>query len=403
MSRTRSYSVRKQKGLTYFRLTPYSVPWKQFRTTGIKEYSGGIGASEISTIVGYLDHKVYNEYETRAKVFNQKVGLWPLRIIDNLVMWHGRYDEDKIQELWQCYDGTEDGYMAIWDDIQLKKAAGEPYEYPRRASRVNEVIVNDKYPHLFASLDRRMNKGSWNWIHNRPNELSCPLEFKTMNNYVGRKWKDMFPIQYFFQLQQQMMVFDADYAELAILEDGRNFRVIPFERHEPTIQYIEENSEAFWKIVLEGREVYRDLIRMESKQDYDRMEICEKRLSELEPGPDTTMAYMEFLAEKSSLGTDKAIGRQDQFKKLYNDKVLKLISDKIDKERQLIKNDLTHDAKLLDVNRFEFEGLGEVRFSQRKNAKVYTMNNKIKFKIDDDIAEKLVHAMIDKYAEKAQK
>ncbi len=393
MSPRLPYKIRKRGDLTYYSIPSYSPSWRQFRTTGIPEYEGGIGASEIANVLGYSEYR-----PSKTELFHHKVGTWPIQIFDNVNMWHGRYDEEKIKDLWECWDGTEDGYMRIHDELSQLSKYERNLQVPRRAFEVNSIIVNDKYPYLFASLDRRMKKGEMNYITMEPTVTSCPLEFKTMNSYTGRKWENAFPINYYFQLQQQMMVFNANYAEIAILEDGRTFRVIPFQRHEKVCESIAENGQKFWSDIQEGRRLYRNILRLEKRQKYDQMEQAEIALANLEPPPDNTRAYMEYMVERYTLSKDKAVGHDDQFQKLIRDKLITALTKRLKAEQQQIKNDLVLDAKRLDVDRFEFpNGRGKVSFYQKEGAKVFTMKNSIKYDIDEDLSERIKDAALGKF------
>lgn len=93
--------------------------WYKFRSIGItkdespngKHYIGGIGASELGTIL-YLNRK----YEVALKIFNQKIGKEPLdESYDNEFMFHGRIQEPLIGDFWRCYDYNTRDYMENWN------------------------------------------------------------------------------------------------------------------------------------------------------------------------------------------------------------------------------------------------------------------------------------------------
>lgn len=102
----------------------------------------GIGASEVGTIMGLDD------YKSSIELYYEKIGQGSRYTLENLAMFLGKEQEDFIASIWQHWDGTVEGMIANY-------RAGK---IVRRCQRVNAYVRNPKYPWLFVSLDRKINK-----------------------------------------------------------------------------------------------------------------------------------------------------------------------------------------------------------------------------------------------------
>jgi len=116
-------------------------------------------------------------------------------------MFMGRFMEDHIAELWSFWDGDTDSMMANF-------TAGTPV---RKCRKQNAFIINPQFPHLFASVDRIINKGD--------NGKEGILEIKTISGFASDMWIAGIPPQYIVQLQQYLLVTGLEYGEMAILKE----------------------------------------------------------------------------------------------------------------------------------------------------------------------------------------
>jgi len=232
--------------------------WLEFR-------QNGIGASEIATVMGL------NQYKSAHQLFYEKVEGAPEQE-DSIAMFMGRYNEDSIADLWQYWESDQ---ITMMQNYNEKKTV-------RKCRKINAYLINPEHPHLFASLDRVINKNG--------SSKEGALELKTISAYSSDQWIAGIPVQYIVQLQQQLLVADLDEGELCILKDGRYMEVYSFSRNEEIIKNIIEESTKFWNNVLEARKLYAK----------------GEPFEHLEPELDNIEAYKEFLNEKFTATAEKA-------------------------------------------------------------------------------------------------
>ncbi len=232
--------------------------WLKFR-------ENGIGASEIATIMGL------NRYKSAHQLFYEKVE-GATEQEDSIAMFMGRYNEDSIADLWQYWETDQ---LTMMQNYAEKKVI-------RKCRKINAYLINPEFPHLFASLDRVINKNG--------TDKEQALELKTISAFSSDQWISGIPPQYIVQLQQQLLVADLEEGELCILKDGRYMEVYSFRRNEEIINSIIEQSTKFWNNVLEARKL--------------NLQGCP--FEHLEPEIDHIEAYADFLNEKFTATPQKA-------------------------------------------------------------------------------------------------
>ena len=163
----------------------------------------GLGASSAAIVCGLSPYK-----PTKMQLYYEKVGTMEPDRTMSAPAFHGIHQEDYVANIWKYYDGTEDGYMENFENNKII----------RQAQNLVGFVQNPKYPHLYCNLDRVIKKGSrkLNEDGTLSDELTskpCPLEIKTMNSFVYKKY-DGVPDMYIVQVHQQMMIMECDYAEL---------------------------------------------------------------------------------------------------------------------------------------------------------------------------------------------
>lgn len=241
--------------------------WLRYRTQGL-------GASETGVIMGL------SPYTSSIELFYRKIGEDLGYNVENLAMFLGTEQENFIATLWSHWDGSVEGMIRNYREGRKV----------RRCKRINAYAHNDKYPWLFASLDREINQ-----YEGRGN--GC-LELKTIGGYELDKWTDGLPPVYVIQVQTQMLVTEMEYGEIAILKDNRDFMVLPFERHENIIETIIERTKIFWDKVTEARKICTK--RFEAERNFNMRDVEELtgELQSLEPEPDGSDAFNDFLKKK---------------------------------------------------------------------------------------------------------
>lgn len=326
----------------------HSEGWYAFR-------QNGIGGSEIGTVLG-LD-----EYDTRMRLFAEKVGLESPRMEDNEFMFWGREHEDKIADIWKYWDGTRLGYLKNYVSGKLI----------RKCRNVNGYVVNPKYPWLFASLDRTISKkGGINIITGEPLETECVLECKTLSHWMSLKWESGIPISYLAQIHQYMIILECNYAEIAILRDGNKFEIEIIERNEELCERIIRISKAFWyDRILPAREAKEKMNIADAKGMLDEAEKYDGIIQSLEPEPDSTEAYKDYMSERFLKEREKVQGTMEMYHLCRRDRLLLGVANLIEKNRVLIKNYLIQFCDKYGAELIDFGSMGSVAYEKRGRSK----------------------------------
>ncbi len=339
------------------RIPEHTDAWYEYR-------KNSIGGSEIGTILGL------NKYDTVMRVFHEKVGDYPARRDDNESMFWGRELEDKIADVWRYYDGSELGY------IENYKAG----RIIRDCRSVNGYVVNPEYPWLSASVDRLINaKTGINFITGEKLQKEAILECKQLSYFAAQMWQDGIPISYLAQIHQYMIIFDADYGEIAMLQDGNKLRVERFIRDEELCKRIIEISKAFWyNRVLPAKESFAKKMEAEKSGNFGEVDKMEGEIQRFEPEPDNTEAYNEFMNERFLRERESIEGTIDTYELCKKDKLLLGVSNLIKDARDLIKNTLITDLTKAGAEAIDFGKLGTFSWAERKGSKNRVASNKIK-------------------------
>jgi putative phage-type endonuclease len=227
---------------------------------------GMVGGTDSGTILGL------NNYKSRVKLFYQAVGYEPMTDNDNEIMFHGRNLEDYVANLWQYYDGTPDSLIQNYEN---KKKV-------RVARKLKAMVVNPKYPWMFANVDRVIAK--------HPDKAGKGiLEIKTMSSYHSEMWQGGIPPAYIIQIQHYLIVTGYKYAEIALLMDGRKFDTVPFDAHDGIQKNILEATQDFNSRVLKGLEI------MQMGMPDDELVSA---LSEIQPDPESNEAFDDYMSER---------------------------------------------------------------------------------------------------------
>ncbi len=355
-----------KEGLRLFEMETHTPEWYDFR-------KNGIGGSEIGTILGL------NKYDTAARLYHEKVGTYVPEDMDNRLMFWGREHEEKIAEIWQYWDGTDDGYVA-------NKKNGKII---RTCKVVDGYVVNPKYPWLFASVDRLMDKDTAiNMITGEPLNDEGILEIKTLSYWAANVWEDGIPPYYLAQITQYMIIFELDYAEIAILKDGNQFDVEYLERNEDLVDRLLIKSKDFWyNQVLPARKAKEERDKADIEGNYQVAEKNDSIIQHLEPSPDHTKAYQEFMAERYMKVREKMKGSMKLYTLCQKDEVLKKIIKVLSDKRDLIKNILSLEMVKNNTDYIDFGSMGSVNWPE-KNGKRQSPIVRLKDKPDQEAIEK---------------
>lgn len=189
------------------------------RDEWLKIREGGIGSSEVGTILGL------NPYETPYQLWRRKVGIDPPKP-QNFAMKAGHYLEDAVSQFYRDETGKE----------IIKASAGD------------WIIRSNDYPYMQVSPDRTF------WIPGRSKskENKGILECKTTQMEVDA---NSVPQYWFAQLQYQLGVAELQEGALAWLTMGREFGYRDFYFDEEFFDYVQDEVIRFWiDNILGGQE-----------------------------------------------------------------------------------------------------------------------------------------------------
>ncbi len=239
--------------------------WLEQRT--MLSNSGRTGGSDQGALAGI------NPYKGPVSMFYQAVGLAERGFVNNEATFHGTLLEDYVAGLYDYWSDDQDEFFSNYEN-GVKT---------RKHQKRNAIIINEDYPWLFANLD--------GVITSHPEyDGKGILEIKTISSYASDKWVGGIPPYYMFQIQCYMLVLGYEYAELAMLKDGRNFEVFSFEPNESIQNTILEQSKDFYERVQAARKL---LDAAPHATYHQKMNL----VSKLEPPNDGSMDASAFYSE----------------------------------------------------------------------------------------------------------
>lgn len=350
---------------------PYGTPeWYTFRQTGI-------GASEIGVLLGLVD-----KYSSPAQLFHEKVGTIDPWTEDNEIMAWGRWSEELIAERWQYWDGDNKTYLQNYTSGNLI----------RRCRKLTGYVRNKKYPWLFASPDRIINKeGGFCLDTGEALDKEGNLEIKTIEERSAAIWEGGIPPYYIAQINQQMLVMELDYSELAILENGRRMSVIPIRRNETLCKAIIANSKYFWeKRVEPARTAFfkaKELRAMGREADAEKYEAV---IQNLEPDPSPGDSYKQFMSERYKKKREEV--ELTAKMKLYGmmhknaSEMIKYFED----QKSLAHNVLAKEMTEFGVEWAKTPDRGYIRYFKTSGTNTFRIDNRLRLKVNEDKLDRLV-------------
>lgn len=284
----------------------------------------GIGASEVGTILGL------NPYKCAAQLFYEKLGEDLGYTVENMAMFLGKEQEPFIANLWQYWDINDPTEAVMMRNYREKKVM-------RKCQRVNAYVHNPKYPWLFVSLDRKINKNSTQGYEGDEGTL----ELKTIAGYEAKKWEAGTPPAYVIQVQTQMLVCEFPFGELAIFEDGRRFDVLPFEAMPDIQETIVTKTKEFWDRVERGRVLMTQRFEATRNFSYQTVNDIDEELTSVEPPPDGSEAFAKYLKERYRIAAPgEQEGTDDQLTMAIKHKHAAAGIKELEAEKMLYENQL---------------------------------------------------------------
>jgi putative phage-type endonuclease len=303
----------------------------------------GLGASEVGAVLGLDD------YTSSLELYYYKIGEVPKFDTESLMSFLGREQEDLVARIWSYWDGDEAGMIRNF-------RAGNMV---RKCQRVNAFVRNPDIPWLYVSLDRKINRTE--------TAGEGTLELKTIGGFEADKWESGLPPKYITQVQTQMAVCEFDHGEMAILQDGRKFHVLPFTRSEAIVAKILDTTRDFWDRVERGRKLVTEKYHAMINYNQKRVDQLTHEIDALAPEPDGTLVYANYLAQRhqrpataTRKGTELELEDATQQRKLA-DTLTELTEKKLLYENRL-KKAMGDQVEVLD-----FEDAGRVYWAKSKS------------------------------------
>lgn len=196
----------------------YTIHRPKSREAWLDHRKGGIGSSEVGTILGL------NPYETPYQLWRKKKGL-DAPTPENFAMRAGHYLEDAVSLFYQDETGNE----------IIKSSAGD------------WLIVNNERPFLRVSPDRTCWKRGMARKHDNKGIVECKTTQKEIDG-------DSLPQHWFCQLQYQLGVAELNWGAIAWLTAGREFGYRDLTFDKDFYDWMIEEVTRFWVDCIQGNQ-----------------------------------------------------------------------------------------------------------------------------------------------------
>lgn len=226
----------------------------------------GIGGSDIAVILGLNEHKS------------------PVRLYMEL---RGEVEKKDLSEV-----------MAVKMGHKLEPIVAELFEEDTgfKTQKCNFILGHSKNPYMFANLDRIVTTPEGRGV----------LEIKTTNAFLGQEWEGPFiPDAYMAQVQFYLSVTGMQFAFIAVLIGGQDYKCFRIERDENFISIIEKEVTKFMQNVEKG-------IRPNMDGSADAKEL----LAAMFPAELVKQKTIELPAEDWAVTFEKRMILQKQMKEL---------------------------------------------------------------------------------------
>ncbi|MGL4569343.1 MAG: lambda-exonuclease family protein [Fusobacteriaceae bacterium] len=239
--------------------------WKEFRKLGV-------GGSDVGALLGI------NKYRSAVDVW-----------------------ADKIQG--SFFEGNRFTY---WGH-KLERIVAEEFSAKHEEFSVSELDKTLKRGYALANIDRLLFDG----------EKYGVLECKTTSAFNSSEWNgETIPESYYAQVMHYLAVTGLDYAWIACLIGGQDYREFCIERNEDECQYILDQCEHFWKNYVEPQ-VPPPADGSDAYSEYQKSKIdkLEDEMVELEED-ETVGRYDELKIEIKKLENELELYKQQWIDKM---------------------------------------------------------------------------------------
>lgn len=292
--------------------------WQDLRKTFAM--SGKVGGSDISVLLGE------NKYKSPIVLFYQALDLYPEKFYMNESVFHGKHLEKYVADMWQYFDGTEEGLFKNFE--QGNKV--------NRYTKQNAIIENPKYPSLFANCDGIITK------HNMYGKKKGVLEVKTISWMVHRQYEGEIPPGYLLQLNHYMLVLGLTYGDIVYFKDGGKLGLQTFDADKEIQQNILHAADDFFDRVNKAR---ADLEINKLAPDEEKLLIA----SQYEPKTDHSVSLNDYLTGRHKNKPNPNAIRGNEEHQLWAEKFIEYK----EKEQEMLTEKTAYQNKLknfMDIN-----------------------------------------------------
>ncbi|MHA1676737.1 MAG: YqaJ viral recombinase family protein [Candidatus Njordarchaeales archaeon] len=207
--------------------------WLDFR-------SQGIGGSEVATVMAIENPDLASTiHSDPIKLWLEKIGEPVPLFTGNRFTGFGHIMEPVIADNYKYWDYNDPKVETMLMNREQK----------RKLNKVRDIksyLVNSKYPHLFASIDRLIISSLG------PNILEC----KNTTFFEMERYENGISPSFYLQVMMYLMMYEkAKYADIAIQYDGNNMKVVRIYPNAEHMRAIDETTGRFWIQVLKARQI----------------------------------------------------------------------------------------------------------------------------------------------------
>lgn len=325
-----------------FKIPLYSYEWYQFRN------SHGLGASEIGTSLGL------NEKMCALKLHHLKLGLIGYDE-KNLRMHIGSMSEDLIGDIFNYWEKDKETTRR---NLDLKRKV-------RQVEPLNSYIVNEKYPDIFASLDRHFWREDLGW---------CAVELKNKTSLSYKEYENKTNPCELLQLATQLLLSEYKMGYLVYLIDNADIEVISlnYEQALKMKRTILNASIRFCGNIKKSRIVLNQIEEAKSNFNMKEVERLEQLLYTLEPPAKENVAYLEYMTEiaKLKMNTIPIVANEEMFETAkalskVRAKIKKLEEQEVSLKSKILTFLRVNDKLKLDFGKLGYISIFEGRFNFR--------------------------------------
>lgn len=303
------------------------------------------GASDIGTITRS------NKWKCSRRLFYHTIGMYSSE-------WRtaksvgGHMLEGVVASNWESWTPDEEEFL-----FNLERGIKLRHTKP-----VDFFLTNDKYPNIFASIDRLHEGQAFSPFTGLEYGELTPIELKTTEKDYYKLWPDGITQSYKEQITAQMMISGVEVGVFAVLVNGVYFHVREVELDNDLAEKIDYETRKFAQVCLAGKQIL-DLINSATSQS--EKEEYQAMLEDITPDPteleDEQLLNKELFSESNGL----IKGSESDFKYLLDYQQAHDNIKALEESKQLAKNNILSLMKDAEVLQFE-EGKATWRRSEGK-------------------------------------